>query len=101
MCFAPVTLDSVVTLFLCLTESLSRFEDKASRERTSLENKVKTMEEALEKAREEAKSAKDEAKKLKKRIETFEKDAKAKVHSRKVEEGFKGLVNKISGNISP
>ena len=43
-----IALDSFVTLFLCLTESLSRFEDKASRERTSLENKMKKMEEALE-----------------------------------------------------
>ena len=93
MCFAPVTLDFIVTLFLCLTESLSRVEDKASGERTSLENKMKKMEEALEKAR-------DEDKKLKKKIETYEKDAtealdKARTHSRKVEEGFRGLVNKI------
>ena len=61
------------------------------------------MKEALEKAQDEAKSAKDEVKKLKKTLDTYNKDAiealdKAKEHSRKVEDGFRGLVNKISGN---
>ena len=67
---------------------------------------MRKMEEALEKAQGEAKSAKDEVKKLKKTLETHKKDAtealdKAKEHSRKVEDGFRGLINKISGNFLP
>ena len=62
------------------------------------------MKEALEKAQDEAKSAKDELKRLKKTLDTYKKEAteafdKAKEHTRKVEDGFRGLVNKIAGNL--
>ena len=64
---------------------------------------MRKMEEALEKAQDEAKLAKDELKKLKKTLNTYKKEAteafdKAKEHTRKVEDGFGGFVNKISGN---
>ena len=81
-----------MTLSFCLSESLSRSESK-----------MRSMEEALEKAQGEAKLAKDELKKLKKTLDTYKKEAteafdKAKEHTRKVEDGFRGLVNKISGD---
>ena len=65
---------------------------------------MRKMEEALEKAQDEAKSAKDEVKKLKKTLDTYKDEAtaalkKANEHSRKVEDGFRGLINKISGNL--
>ena len=65
---------------------------------------MRSMEEALEKAQGEAKLAKDELKKLKKTLDTYKKEAteafdKAKEHTRKVEDGFRGLVNKISGDL--
>ena len=65
---------------------------------------MRNMEEALEEARDEAKKAKDELKKLKKTLDTYKKEAteafdKAKEHTRKVEEGFRSLVNKIAGDI--
>ena len=65
---------------------------------------MRKMEEALEKAQDEARLAKNEVKKLKKTLDTYKNDApealnKAKEHSRKVEDGFRGLVNKISGNL--
>ena len=64
---------------------------------------MRSMEEALEEARDEAKKAKDELKKLKKTLDAYKKEAteafdKAKEHTRKVEDGFRGLVNKILGN---
>ena len=64
---------------------------------------MRKMEEALEKAQDEAKSAKEEVKRLKKTLDTYKDEAtealkKTKEHSRKVEDGFRGLVNKISGN---
>ena len=81
-----------MTLSFRLSESLSHSKSK-----------MRKMKEALEKAQDEAKSAKDEVKKLKKTLETHKKDAtealdKAKEHSRKVEDGFRGLINKISGS---
>ena len=65
---------------------------------------MRSMEEAFEEARDEAKKAKDELKKLKKTLDTYKKEAteafdKAKEHTRKVEEGFKSLVNKIAGDL--
>ena len=62
---------------------------------------MRSMEEALEKAQDEAKKAKDELKKLKKTLDTYKKEDteafdKAKEHTRKVEDGFRGLVNKIA-----
>ena len=64
---------------------------------------MRKMEEALERAQDEANSAKDEVKKLKKTLDTYKEEAtaalkKANEHSRKVEDGFRGLINKISGN---
>lgn len=64
---------------------------------------MRGMKEALEEARDEAKKAKDELKKLKKTLDAYKEEAtrafdKAKEHTRKVEEGFKSLVNKIAGN---
>ena len=66
---------------------------------------MRNMEEALEVARDEAKKAKDELKKLKKTLDAYKEEAnrafdKAKEHTRKVEEGFKSLVNKIAGDSS-
>ena len=66
---------------------------------------MRSMEEALEKAQDEAKKAKDELKKFKQTLDTYKKEAieafdKAKEHTRKVEDGFRGLVNKISGDQS-
>ena len=66
---------------------------------------MRSMEEALEEARDEAKKAKDELKKLKKTLDAYREEAtkafdKAKEHTRKVEEGFKSLVNKIAGDSS-
>ena len=65
---------------------------------------MRNMEEALEEARDEAKKAKDELKKLKKALDAYKKEAteafdKAKEHTRKVEEGFRSLVNKIAGDL--
>ena len=62
---------------------------------------MRSMEEALEEARDEAKKAKDELKKLKKTLDAYKKEAteafdKAKEHTRKVDEGFRSLVNKIA-----
>ena len=56
-------------------------------------------------ARDEAKKAKHELKKLKKTLDAYKEEAnrafdKAKEHTRKVEEGFKSLVNKIAGDSS-
>jgi chromosome segregation ATPase len=64
---------------------------------------MRGMQEALEEARDEAKKAKDELKKLKKTLDNYKEEAtaafdKAREHTRKVEEGFKSLVNKIAGN---
>ena len=64
---------------------------------------MRNMEEALEEARDEAKKANDELKKLKKTLDAYREEAtkafdKAKEHTRKVEEGFKSLVNKIAGD---
>ena len=64
---------------------------------------MRSMEEALEKAQDEAKKAKDELKKLKKTLDSYKKEAtdafdKAKEHTRKVEDGFRGLINKIARN---
>ena len=66
---------------------------------------MRSMEEALEEARDEANKAKDELKKLKKTLDAYREEAtkafdKAKEHTRKVEEGFKSLVNKIAGDSS-
>ena len=73
---------------------------EASREKADLEKGLKKAEEIAKRALDEAKEAKDEAKRLKKELEESAANLeKSKEHSQKVENLFREVVGKLSGNL--
>ena len=72
---------------------------EAAREKADLEKRLRKAEEVAARAFSEAKEAKDEARRLQKELDESKASLeKSKEYSQKVEQRFRGVVEKLSGN---
>ena len=85
-------------MFLCPASSAVAQKDWAEQKAT-LEEGLKKAEAVMKRALEDAQAAKDEAKRLKKELDEAKDDlAKSKDHSQRLDNRFREVLGKLSGN---
>ena len=85
-------------MFLCIASSAVAQKDWAEQKAT-LEEGLKKAEAVTKRALEDAQAAKDEAKHLKKELDEAKDDlAKSKEHSQRLDNRFREVIGKLSGN---